>query len=1722
MLRSSVVLVSCLTAMTLCAADELTPNRSPEYSAVPIGAAVVDITPDYPVRLTGYGNRMKESDGVAAKIHARALVIGVGPACRAGLPPQADPQSAAGSVEPATQSDDALTNESQQAAKSRPAGGTYTVLVTVDNCGVPLEMTEAVYERVAARYNIPRQNFAISCTHSHSAPWLQGFAPNIFAEIPDDHAAHLAQYENELTDKLVDVVEKAIASQRPGHLSYGFGEAGFAMNRRALANGKWSGFGEVPDGPTDKRVPVLAAYDVEGKLIAVLANYACHCTTETGDFNQISGDWAGFAADMLEADHPGAVALIAIGCGADANPSPRGTHEQAKLHGRTLADEVTRILASGRASALRDHAPDASKTEQEQNALGGLTPNRSPNALLHPLNPAILCNMARIDLPLGPIPSRETWEQQAKEPGVTGSRARYFLQMLDEGQPIPTTIPDYPVQTWCFGDDLAMVFLGGEVVVDYSIRMNDMFDSDRLWINAYSNDVPCYIASARILREGGYECDSSMLFYRRPTRLAPEAEDVLCDAVQKIMPHKFYSEKLQQDFPAPMSPEESLKTMTTKPDLRVVLAASEPLIRDPVAFDWDERGRLWVVEMGDYPKGDGYRGRVQMLEDTDKNGVYDKATTFLDNLAFPTGIHCWRGGVIITMAPDIFYAEDTDGDGKADVCETMYRGFVEGNQQHRINGLRWGLDGWLYLANGDSGGEIAGTGYVPGEPSDETTGRLTPAARQIVNLRGRDLRINPDTNELDNVSGQTQFGRERDDFGNWFGNNNSNPIWQYVLEDRYVRRNPHAGISQVTAPVAVAPGAAPVYPTSRTLARFNDFAFANRFTSACSTMIYRDNYLGEQYYGNAFTSEPVHNLVSRLVMTRDGYGFKGERAPDEQQSEFLSSSDNWFRPTMIRTGPDGAIWVADMYRAVIEHPEWIPPEYQRKMNLYAGGDMGRIYRIVPASECCGDWASGAASAPRENGTDASQQPNPLRGLTPSVRQGNDAHGEQAPNRSPEREDGYFDQPWNEISLVQLRQRVQSSNGWWRDTAHRILMHRIHELDSRDITALVQAATGDANEAIAVQAGSFLSSICEHLGSEQAIAARAEAIPALLTDVRPASRRMGLQMVESSESERPANDLVMSTLEGMTSDEDRSVRLQLAISSGQINRQKTSVIIAKLLHRDFNDNVIRNAAISSLTARNIENVLTETLKLAPENPNEQLVGLLLGQAAAMEQQDAVTGPLLALITSLKPDATAAGIDSLASTVSSVLNGDIATRLQSNRTFLEAINAADAVAQEIARDETTEVDRRAAAIRFAGVSSLITGSKSLELVQFLTPQTPFAIQLAAVQLMGRDFNQEFVDQVVSKWSSLDPSVRAEVMTNMLKRENSIEYLLDRIEAGNLSAGDLDASQRDRLINHGTAIISERARKVLGEEMRSVRSAVVDDFKSQLSNLKSEISKNEQAAAGKLVFEKRCATCHRLQDIGKEVGADLAALKDRSTDALLTAILDPNKAVESKFLVYTVVTKDGLQHSGMLKGETGGSLTLIGNDGKEITVVRANIEELVGSQRSLMPEGLEKDLSATDLANVIAFVQSTGTPWKRFDGNAPKFVAANADGSVTLPASAAEIYGPSLIFEAKYGNLGYWTSADDYARWTFEVPKSGHWTVEFDFACDDSNAGSLIKFSTGNRMLTARVPGSGTWDNYQTWQAGTIDLHRGRGQLIITAPEKPPFALIDLRAVRLIPPK
>ncbi len=377
-----------------------------------------------------------------------------------------------------------------------------------------------------------------------------------------------------------------------------------------------------------------------------------------------------------------------------------------------------------------------------------------------------------------------------------------------------------------------------------------------------------------------------------------------------------------QPLPLPLPPASATASMKVPAGYRVELVAAEPLVMDPVAFDWGPDGRLWVAEMRDYPNGliwnkagdplDAPGGRIKVLTDTNGDGRYDEAVTFLDGLSYPTGVKVWGKGILVTAAPENFYAEDTDGDGVADKREVWYEGFARSNQQHRVNGLAWGLDNWLHVANGDGGGVI-----------------LSQERREEVDIRGFDLRLNPFTKVHEPLNGRTQCGRFRDDWDNWFGCNNSNPPWHYPYPWQLLKRNPEVRVARAYVDVPKEPGAAPVFPVSPTLERFNDFDRANRFTSVCGPTIHRDVLLGDEVYGNAFLCEPVHNLVSRQVLEAKGATFTSDRHPDEGDSEFFASTDPWSRPVAVRTGPDGGLWVADMYRFVIEHPEWIPQDWQK-------------------------------------------------------------------------------------------------------------------------------------------------------------------------------------------------------------------------------------------------------------------------------------------------------------------------------------------------------------------------------------------------------------------------------------------------------------------------------------------------------------------------------------------------------------------------------------------------------------------------------------------------------------------------------------------------------------------------------------------------------------------------------------------------------------------------
>src|SRR6266478_1580100 len=234
---------------------------------------------------------------------------------------------------------------------------------------------------------------------------------------------------------------------------------------------------------------------------------------------------------------------------------------------------------------------------------------------------------------------------------------------------------------------------------------------------------------------------------------------------------------------------------------------------------------------------------------------------------------------------------------------------------------------------------------MPSSACKKKSGNIRSFNGKTVELGNRDFRMNPDTGDLEPATGRTQQGRVRDDWGNWFGCDNSNLLWHYPLADHYLRRNPHVAPPPAAVFVPEGPNGNRVFPASSQLQLFKLSGPPGIATAACGLGIYRDDLLGKEYQVNAFTCEPVNLLVTRRILVPKGSAFLGKRAADEQTSEFLASTDTWFRPVQVRTGPDGALWVVDMYRYVIEHPRWIPPEDLAKLDVRAGSSMGRIYRI---------------------------------------------------------------------------------------------------------------------------------------------------------------------------------------------------------------------------------------------------------------------------------------------------------------------------------------------------------------------------------------------------------------------------------------------------------------------------------------------------------------------------------------------------------------------------------------------------------------------------------------------------------------------------------------------------------------------------------------------------------------------------------------------------------
>lgn len=431
--------------------------------AIEIGIARVDITPEYPVRLTGYGNRTTVFDSITQPLWGKVLVL------------------------------------SQK-------GEQPVVWITLDLVGFPGYFADDLFNRISKKLGLKeRSQLVVSATHTHNGPET-GVLLNIFGTtLPPEQLADVIIYRNQLLNKLEQLLTDAYQSKKEARLSWALGSASFAMNRRVIENGKWKNFGETPNGPVDHDLPVLRATDQQGKTIALLLSYACHGTTLLPQHNFVHGDWMGATQQMLEEKYPGATAMVALGCAGDANPSPRGDFKNVHQHAEMITDEITRMISADK---------------------------------LVTLNSIPVTKMKRVELSFVHVPDARELVELSKQDAAPGLYARNSLTLMANGGTISNSM-SYPVQVWSFGKQLAMVFLGGEVVVDYSLRIKREFSKDKLWVNAYSNDVSTYIASKRLFAEGGYEVDGSMPYYNRPSRLTEDTEDRIMKAIHELVPSGF-------------------------------------------------------------------------------------------------------------------------------------------------------------------------------------------------------------------------------------------------------------------------------------------------------------------------------------------------------------------------------------------------------------------------------------------------------------------------------------------------------------------------------------------------------------------------------------------------------------------------------------------------------------------------------------------------------------------------------------------------------------------------------------------------------------------------------------------------------------------------------------------------------------------------------------------------------------------------------------------------------------------------------------------------------------------------------------------------------------------------------------------------------------------------------------------------------------------------------
>ncbi|MEW5978716.1 MAG: PVC-type heme-binding CxxCH protein [Acidobacteriota bacterium] len=967
----------------------------------------------------------------------------------------------------------------------------------------------------------------------------------------------------------------------------------------------------------------------------------------------------------------------------------------------------------------------------------------------------------------------------------------------------------------------------------------------------------------------------------------------------------------------PFSPDESLRQIRVEQGLRAELFASEPDISDPVAMEIDEDGRIYVVELHGYPLDTGPSGKIKLLEDTNGDGRPDRSTIFADGLVLPNSVMRWKKGILVTAAPDVWYFEDTDHDGKADVRKVILTGFSFSNPQHTVNSPVYGLDNWIYLAHSGPSRAVIYTQFSdPGKPirfpdHPETT-------PQDVGDRG--VRFRPDSFALETLSGESQYGHTFDEWGHYFTLDNSNHGRHEVIAARYLKRNPDLLVSRSMQDVSDHGNAAKIYPINRN-PRIEMLTEFGEFTSACSLTFYMGGAFPSTYNQSAFVAEPVHNLVHRDLYSRAGSTFVARRV--QEGVEFLASTDSWFRPVNFYNGPDGALYLIDYYREIIEHPEWTSSEVQSSKDLYNGSDRGRIYRIVPDS--------GLAAAP------------------PKLSQASDE---------------------------KLIQQLAHPNIWWRRTAQRLLVDRgsapVESLErlmgespsalgrlhamwtleglGRLQPGLIEKALSDPEPGIRINAIRLAE---PRLAGEKRLV---DSLFKLVVDPDPGVRFQllcTLGFLESPRSRELQERLLAENIEdhwvrvaALSASPNRPWELYQAAVSGRSALTARDSEGSRALFRQV------GAVIGTRQkSREVRQVLTTAVG---NRGRSAWVTALVDGLASVTRQDQSNADgwkenqtlLLSLFEQASP--------SLRGSALTLLKAAGLPSGPATRRLLERCRV-------MVSNREAEPQARADAL---GLLVLNGVPEHIDLLESLVnPQEPEAVQIAAIRALGQIPGNPVGEFLLEKWRVLTGPIRSEAADALLQDPDRNDLTLAAIREERIQRWSLNFGQKRRLLMNRDEKVREQAR-VLFEEKPGDREQVIKSYQQSLQ-LSGDVVRGEQ------VFKQVCSKCHRLNGTGAEVGPDLGTVRNRPAAVLLSDILLPSQSIAQKFEAYVVERHSGGIEEGVLGAQTPTTVTLRKEEGKEVVIARADIKRMYVTNLSMMPADLDKQVNVQQMADLLAFI-------------------------------------------------------------------------------------------------------------------------------------------------------